>query len=169
MLGEKLFDCHEMFRHACAFCECADMAMEKHYHKSADIETYDIPAMVNSAFACEVFLKALLKYYDINYKNEHRLKSLYNMLPIDIGLLIHLQLLTCSVASWGQESLEDISDTFVHWRYSYEQDYRKNPFINYDTGPITAFRNVLREACCEIFFGEMWITYEKSSMTVYEF
>ena len=32
MIGNKIFDCQEMFRHACTFCECADMALDKLQH-----------------------------------------------------------------------------------------------------------------------------------------
>ena len=81
MIGEKGFDCHEMFMHACTFCECADMAFQKKTHDTAPIGFYDMPALVNSAFACEVFLKTILKWYDIKIPNSHNLKALYEAMP----------------------------------------------------------------------------------------
>lgn len=39
------------------------------------------PAVVNAAFACEMFLKALLLHYGISYKKEHVLINLFDMLP----------------------------------------------------------------------------------------
>lgn len=39
------------------------------------------PAVVNAAFACEMFLKSLLVYYEIPYRKEHNLIKLYDMLP----------------------------------------------------------------------------------------
>ena len=163
MLGEKRLDCQEMFCHACAFCECADMAMKEYCHKSASIELYVVPAFVNSAFACEVFLKALLKYFDISYKNEHKLKALFEMLPMDLSCLIYLQVYSHCGKGWNMETLENLSDAFVRHRYIYEVDRRKTPIINYDTYSMTVFRDILREACCEIFFGITWEIYKNTA------
>ena len=67
--SKTLFECQKMFRHACAFAECADMAEAKFCHDTADIEWYITPSVVNSAFACEVYIKALLQFYDIQFMN----------------------------------------------------------------------------------------------------
>ena len=88
MTGNKLFDCQEMFRHACTFCECADMALNKFQHDTADIGWYDTPATVNSAFACEVFMKTILKYQDKEIPKSHKLRELFDAIPTKIKELI---------------------------------------------------------------------------------
>ena len=81
VVDRKLFDCQEMFRHACTFCECADMTASKHHHDTADIGWYTSPAVINSAFACEVFMKAILNFRDITPPRSHKLRDLYEALP----------------------------------------------------------------------------------------
>ena len=76
MTGNERFDCQEMFRVACTFCECADMAFQKGQHDTAAIGFYHMPGLVNSAFACEVFLKTILKWHDIEPPKLHKLKDL---------------------------------------------------------------------------------------------
>ena len=145
--NKTLFDCQKMFRHACAFAECADLALKKFRHESADIEWYAEPATVNSAFACEVFLKALLNYHDIPLKRQHKIKELYELLPDKLkgGMWED---------AFGHELLDNISDAFVDWRYSYEIVGTKRASMQINIGFLTAFRNTLREACCRSFFGK---------------
>ena len=163
--NKTLFDCQQMFRHACAFAEVADMAEAKFCHGTADIEWYITPSVVNSAFACEVFLKALLQFYDIRFtellpaRERHELKKLYGLLPEESQEWIKQKTLNCYGGAWenafGLELLDDISDAFVKWRYSYEQEgslYIDNAFLY-------AFRNALREACCQLYFGKTWEEY----------
>ena len=84
MTTGNLVECQKMFRHACAFSECADIAREKIQHDTADIDWYITPSVVNSAFACEVFLKALLLFYSVPPKKDHKIKDLYGLLPDDL-------------------------------------------------------------------------------------
>ena len=158
----KLFECQQMFRHACAFSECADLALDKFRHDTADIEWYSTPAVVNSAFACEVYLKALLKYYDIPIKKEHKIKELYEMLPEEARDWIKPTVMNqCGrwTDQWGHELLENISNAFIEWRYSYEQDWSKSSIMHIDVGFLSAFRNVLREACSQLFYHKTWEDY----------
>lgn len=165
MIGDKLFDCREMFRHACAFCECSDMAFEKFKHDCADIEWYTTPAVVNSAFACEVFCKALLKYYDAPEKRTHKLKDLYKEFPTETQKWIKLTMLN-NYGSWenafGEDKLGDISETFEKWRYSFEWDKGKRASLQIDIGFMTVYRNALREACCQLFFNKSWEQYKNN-------
>ena len=64
-VNPSLFICQQMFRHACAFSDCADFVMKEYDPVKTNVEWYTTPAIVNSTFACEVFLKALLQYYNI--------------------------------------------------------------------------------------------------------
>lgn len=160
MNQEKPSVCREMFRHACAFSECADMAEKEFCHETADISWYTTPAIVNSAFACEVFLKALLDYYDVSFKKSHKLKELYDGLPPELKERIRQNVYVIHSRwknAFGQDLLENISDSFAEWRYSYEKWGKGTMKI--ETGFLTAFRNVLRETCCYLFFRICWNEY----------
>ena len=165
MKNDKLFDCRQMFRHACAFAEVADLAMEKFRHDTADIEWYTQPATVNSAFACEVFLKALHRFYDIAPKNQHSLRELYEQLPEKPKEWIKLTTMNNCGGMWedgfGFDLLDNISDAFVKWRYSYETVGKKRASMQINIGFLTAFRNALREACCREFFKITWDEYKE--------
>lgn len=158
-------DCQEMFRHACAFVETADMADDKRKHDTADINWYMIPASVNSAFACEVFLKALLHYSGISAGNIHDLKSLFKKLPEDIKNWVKETVKANNGGMWknyfGFEYLDNISKAFAQWRYIYEIDLSNGGSIKFETGFLTLFRNTLREACCELFFNKTWEEYKQ--------
>ena len=162
MTSDKLNECQKMFRHACAFAECADLAREKFRHNTADIDWYITPSVVNSAFACEVYLKALLIFYNVSFKKKHEIKELYGLLPDDTRDWVKQATIACS-GGWedalGFERLDNISDAFVKWRYSFENDWSKSSIMRIDVGFLTAFRNVLREACCQLFFKKTWEEY----------
>ncbi|MBQ7903188.1 MAG: hypothetical protein IJ362_05605 [Oscillospiraceae bacterium] len=163
MIGDKSEDCREMFRHACAFCECADMAFEKFKHDTADIAWYTTPAVVNSAFACEVFSKALMEYYNISVKKAHGLKDMYEKFPQELQDWIKIRVLNNYGSwenMWGFPYIDNISDAFVKWRYHYEHDWNKSASMYIETGFLTVYRDVLREACCQLFFNKSWEQYK---------
>ncbi len=161
---DKQFTYQQMFRHACAFAECADMALEKENHETADIESYFTPATVNSAFACEVYLKALLLFYDIKIGKQHKIKELYEMLPEQAKNGIRSEITNTYDGKWYDlfwlESLEHISDAFVEWRYYYENLEQTHEIRLIF---LTTFRDALREACCQLFFHVTWEKYERGS------
>ncbi len=168
MTSDKLIECQKMFRHACAFAECADIAREKFQHDTADIDWYITPSVVNSAFACEVYLKALLLFHDIKFedhlkgKKRHEIKELYGLLPEDTRDRVKQTAIT-NGGNWedpfGFERIDNISDAFMKWRYSYEHDWCKSSIMKIDVGFLTAFRDALREACCQLFFKKTWKAY----------
>ena len=61
--------------------------------------------------------------------------------------------------AFGRELLENISDAFVDWRYSYEIVGNKRASMQINIGFLAAFRNALRELCCREFFGKTWEAY----------
>ena len=164
MIGEKNFDCHEMFMHAYTFCECADLASQKGKHDTAPIGFYDMPALVNSAFACEVFLKTILKWYDIKPPKSHKLKDLYESTPENIRAFIKPIVLNNYGGrwfnDWGVEYLETLSTAFQDFRYIYEYDFTKNGTFRIETGFLDVFRNALRDCCCGIIFNIGWEEYK---------
>ncbi len=165
MVGELLYDCREMFRYACAFCECADIVMEKSTNKQIVIGDYDIPAGVNSAFACEVFLKAILKLKQIDYKKEHDLKTLFSLLPTKIYNEVKSGTANNFGGMWvnafGVEFIDNVSKAFVEWRYIYEHNFLMNGSVCFEHGFLWAFRNTLRESCCQMLFRKTWEEYSK--------
>ena len=163
MTGNKLFDCQEMFRHACTFCECADLAQNKLQHDTADIGFYASPAVINSAFACEVFMKAMLLYYGEPTRKMHKLKNLYEALPDEVREWVKsVTSMNCRdlwVDSFGFEILDQVSNAFVEWRYIYEHNWSKGATVHIDIGFLNRFRDALREACCQMLFGTTWQEY----------
>lgn len=164
MTGNKLFDCQEMFRHACTFCKCADMALEKHMHDTADIGFYTSPATINSAFACEVFMKAILAFNENKTPKTHKLRQLYNALPDEFKDCIEREVsggyrdMWTNV--WGIDYLDEVSNAFVEWRYSYEHDWNKSSTMHINIGFLNRFRDALREACCRMLFKMTWDEYK---------
>ena len=156
------YDYKQLFRHACSFSDCADFAMKEFDPRIVDVEWYTTPATVNSAFACEVYLKALLLYYEIPSKKQHELKELYDMLPDKTKEWIMLTV-TNNYGKWkdssGFDLLDGISNAFVEWRYNYEYVPQKTCSLQNNTSFLTVFRNTLREACCNLFFGKTWEEY----------
>ena len=87
-----------------------------------------IPAVVNAAFACELYLKYLigLKIEEISPKERHDLKALYFMLdtPLQNQIRQYVE------ANWTQpdgRSFDDLlgraKDVFVLWRYIFENEH----------------------------------------------
>ena len=164
-MNQAMFTCQQMFRHACTFSDCADFAMEKYDLGKTDVEWYTTPATVNSAFACEVFLKTLLLFYNIPAKKEHKLKELFEMLPENDKECIKRETVINYGGRWidgfGLERLAYISDAFVKWRYNYEYVPGKRGSMQIDIGFLNAFRNTLRDLCCIQLFNKKWDEYNQ--------
>lgn len=112
---------------------------------------------VNSAFACEVFLKALLVFYGETQLRNHKLKDLWlDLEEKDEETTLSIKR---SIKDWFASDddnlfdrlLDDASEAFVYWRYIYEkQDGSIN--INFLRG----FRFLLRDICCKRFYNKSW-------------
>ena len=165
MIENKLFDCQEMFRHACTFCDCADLAGKKMKHDTAGIGFYTSPVVINSAFACEVFMKALLLHHGKKMPKSHKLRDLYEALPDKtkdwVKQTTSLGFRDFWFDLWGFEILDQVSNAFVEWRYRYEYDWTKSATMRIDIGFLNRFRDALREACCYLFFGVTWNDYKE--------
>ena len=151
--------------HACTFCECADMAVEKSRHDTAPIGFYDMPPLVNSAFACEVFLKTILKWFDIQPPKSHKLKDLYEKLPEEFRKQFEDALLKSYGGTWmgecGVDYLSTLSNAFQEFRYFYEHDFRKSGSHYYiETTFLQVFRDALRDCCCRVIFNIGWEQYK---------
>lgn len=143
-------DIVEMYFTACKFSDCADFCMRAQQEREIPPYFYTNPGIVNAAFSCEVFLKLLLHLEQINYKKEHKLKQLFEMLPPKIKEAIKYKTIEkCGHwnNAWRQEILSQISDAFIKWRYVYETDWTKNAAIHIDISYLFAFRDALRVMC----------------------
>lgn len=82
---------------------------------------YIIPAIVNLAFSCELYLKGFFQ----GKKEGHYLHLLFNEIPEVIRNVIKLECIRNGVATSGEAfdaRLMNISNAFAEWRYFYEED-----------------------------------------------
>ena len=77
-----------------------------------------VPAIVNYAFACEVYMKALLMEPGAKEIKGHNLLDLFDMLPNEMQMDIQ-QTIDCSKSPF-REMLTNTSDLFEECRYIYE-------------------------------------------------
>ena len=147
-------DAFEMFCTGCEFADCADFCLNAASAPHPRLLSYASPAVGNAAFACEIFLKLLLHWHGIAEKKIHKLKDLFEKLPDDTQII-----LKNSVVShygswkdvWGFDCLDNVTDVFVIWRYSYEHDWSKSTQMHVDFGFLIAFRDSLKELCSQSF------------------
>lgn len=93
--------------------------------RQEDVRILPIPYMVNSAFACELFLKAVLEENNVNYGRIHLLKDLFDLLPKKIKKEIESSVDDEEFSS----KLTASSNTFVNFRYIFE-DINKVAKVN---------------------------------------
>lgn len=69
-MGEKnVLDPHRMFEQACAFSDCARCCeIEPNNIIEYRFKSHTVSGIVNSAFACEVFIKTLLVIHGVPVK-----------------------------------------------------------------------------------------------------
>jgi len=153
-----------MFKHACAFVDCAKYCEIEPNNIEYRTQSHTVAGIVNSAFACEVFIKSLLAFHGMTVEklkghNLNRLWAKFKAEDCETACLVEE-----SMRRWFNsenknmfvELLDNISDAFEHWRYIYEkQDGNIN--LNFLRG----FRISLREVCCNQLFGKSWDEYIK--------
>lgn len=102
---------HLAYWHAKDFKEAAEIIYDKNVSK---------PVVVNLAFACELYIKALLilqrKKQDV--VSGHKLAELFSALDEDTKNRV---LTDVSIKNWDI-FMRDSSDAFEAWRYFYEKD-----------------------------------------------
>ena len=159
MTGDKLVDARRMFKHACAFAGCAQFCESEPWNIEIRLPDYTVADIVNSAFACEVFIKALLVYHGktIEEIHGHKLDILWakyrdtdtnNAAFIEQGIK---DFFNFKNENMFDELLCNIADAFQYWRYIYEKHGGK-VHIQF----LRIFRKVLREVCCEQLYGMTW-------------
>lgn len=76
-----------------------------------------VPIITNMSFACELFLKAILKHDDIQQKKMHKLAGLFN----ELGNDRKREIVRSENAEEFMIKLTNISNLFEEWRYIYER------------------------------------------------
>lgn len=71
MTGNKLHDACRMFKHACSFVDCATFCERESKNIKTGVISHTVACIVNSAFACEVFIKALFVYHGKTVEEIH--------------------------------------------------------------------------------------------------
>lgn len=93
-------------------------------HFQADNLLFAIPMLVNGAFSVELSLKTILAKNNIDYKKEHNLLSLFEILPekfqCEIMGYLFKKAPEYKDAEKFSEELILVSNAFVDWRYAFE-------------------------------------------------
>ncbi|UPW20317.1 hypothetical protein M0C34_08670 [Agarivorans sp. TSD2052] len=116
-----------MFKQARAFAKIARDIHSKSLLKPPFSQEASAPFVVNSAFACEMYLKTLQNIYG-KAEEIHSLSSLFKHLPNKLKDKINKLTKEKSVEFQIQsktlfkDHIKTISNAFVDWRYIYEQE-----------------------------------------------
>lgn len=141
---------YEKYLQANAFAKSADILIDIVHNEAIKAEDLLLsrPAIVNCAFACELYLKALLTGNKIG--RIHDLEKLWDKLPIDIRERIENKIKNKynKVENvFGIPYIKQIAKAFNDWRYCYE----KVETLIIDEWFLFEFRNRLKEECEKVF------------------
>ena len=159
MEEDKLEVSRRMFKHACAFLDCASCCQKEPNNIEYRMQSHTVAGIVNSAFACEVFIKSLLVYHGESFEklNGHELKkhwSKYKKKDREKALLLE-QGMRQSFDSDDEKMFDELlavcSNAFKHWRYIYEANEGKVHILF-----LHNFALILRSLCCEEFYKSSW-------------
>lgn len=118
----------------------------REYCKGAEILNdagLTFPVMVNLAFSCELYMKALLMWQAQNQQviDQHELVELFQRLPQSMQESLRGE---HGTERW-ECCLKDSSDAFRQWRYFYEKDRVMHGHI----GWLFSFAEKLDQICAE--------------------
>ena len=102
-----------------AYLLAAERCEEQRRLKNNQVQWLLVPAVTNSAFSAELYLKGLLDFEGVSKKG-HKLEELFN--EISDKLKNQIISLTSLNSQDFQNNLKKISNAFVEWRYLYEKD-----------------------------------------------
>lgn len=158
-----ILDSKRMFEHACAFCDCAKFCEVESSNIEYRMRSHTVSGIVNSAFACEIFIKTLLVFHGRTIMDikGHELKLLWEKFKKeDHETAMYVEKQICEWFRTEDENLFDrligeASNAFEYWRYIYE---KQEGSINMNF--LLGFRYKLREVCCNKLFGKSWDEYK---------
>lgn len=166
--GEKrvgAIDPTKAFEQACAFADCAELLETERVKIHATPFARFSAAAAVSAFACELFLKALISACRLSGEESggfsiHGLNQLFDILRgEDASAVAEIENATLCMVKLEDgytfdKALRDASDSFIFWRYSYEHGRAKSGVML-----LRSMRLVLRDKCCVKLYGRPWSTY----------
>ena len=164
MNESEMLDSQRMFEHACAFCDCAKFCEVEPNNIEYRMHSHTVSGIVNSAFACEVFVKTLLVFHGrtISEIKGHKLKTLwkeFKTLDNATAVLVEERMrewFNSTNTNMFAELLSEASNAFEYWRYIYEKQ-EGSVNINFLRG----FRLLLRDVCCRQLFEKSWEEYKR--------
>lgn len=105
-----------------AYKRCKEGKNPRSNHGGIAFSVVNIPAIVNAAFASELYLKSMLT----KEVKKHNLKTLFDELPCKIQKELEEKIKPeFDALNWGKDFmgyLVDIDDVFEFWRYIHEKD-----------------------------------------------
>ena len=112
-------------------------------HERLCCSCVNIPAIVNAAFACELYLKSLLTNPP---KKEHNISKLFCLLPEDIEQTIRNyvndQFKGHPVYNFDY-CIERAGDAFVNWRYIFEEEHTDGFYGTFINEYLSFFENLI--------------------------
>lgn len=137
---------YEKYLQANAFAKSADILIDIVHNDAIKAEEFMLyrPAIVNYAFACELYLKALLTGKEIG--RIHDLEKLWDKLSIDIRERIDNKIKNKYGKvenDFGIPYIKQIAKAFNDWRYCYE----KVETLIIDEWFLFEFKDRLKEEC----------------------
>lgn len=136
--------------------------LETLIQNNSDESPYIIPSIVNSTFAIELYLKAILTYKHISYKTKnkgHNLKYLFGLVPIEVQNIIKLKYESETKKSHNlclynglQEYLDSEYNSFEMWRYIFDDWGEKRKYL-FPDNETQILLNILKMECDKIKGG----------------
>lgn len=159
-----ILDSQRMFEHACAFCDCAKFCEVEPNNIEYRMCSHTVSGIVNSAFACEAFIKTLLVFHrrTVLEIKGHKLKELWGKFrTLDNVTAVFVEKKICewlnsTNANIFDELLSEASNAFEYWRYIYE---KQEGSVNANF--LRGFRLLLRDVCCRQLFEKSWEEYKR--------
>ena len=113
----RQYDAKQMYDIADAFWLAAKRCDEPRIIEVGWVQRLIVPVIVNYAFACELFIKAMLqKEGSLSLKSGHSLEQLFKKLSDETQQRIIKEIPKCDFKT----ELNNISLAFQEWRYIYE-------------------------------------------------
>ena len=161
MTGNHFYDACRIFRHACAYLDCAKFCQNEPNSIVERYKWYTTPEITNTAFACEIFMKALAFTASDKLPRGHELAKLWEVLtPQDqLGIKNEVYQIEGDMSEeLFCEKLASISKAFDAWRYVYEKHG-----ASVELSFLRAFSEALREYSCKKLYKRSWTQYTNQS------
>lgn len=136
---DNIAEIKQMLQNALSFYLGAKRCMEVKILPNGGIQVLLPPYLVNLSFSCEVFIKILLKIYDVECKKEHNIEKLFCKLPTQMQRQITNYL---NKYENFEIELKNIGDIFTKMRY-----YHEKGELLYNMGFLNSLTDILKNEC----------------------